>query len=135
VRSIARDIGVSLWDQPGLDVPALLRANENRADIWLQPGQTEADYRWWIAHMLGHIMLDREIPTEHRAATGVGGAAGTLGPCIVANNWAAELLAPDWLVRPLLLSSYRSDRLAQIFGVSDAFMEARLRALYGDGYR
>lgn len=90
--------------------------------------------RFTIAHELGHWMLHRGIyhanPEEYRFLPRFQWTddAGPLEQ--EANRFAAHLLVPDRLLRPVAKVATAS-RLADIFGVSRTMMEIRMNSVLG----
>ena len=90
--------------------------------------------RFTIAHELGHWMLHRSIyhanPAEYRFLPRFQWTdnAGPLEQ--EANRFAAHLLVPDRLLRPVAKVATAS-QLADIFGVSRTMMEIRMNSVLG----
>lgn len=131
---IVHDLQIGLWDQPGLQWRGFCRADQGAAHIWLPPGQSGPENRWWIAHMLAHILSDG-LPLEKRGAPLGTTPIPTASPnyplsCMHANIWAHDLLVPDWLVGPVAFANHSLAELADMFEIDTYRMSERLRMLY-----
>ncbi len=125
VERIARGLGVhvELSYQTGFAGESI--TDSRRAVIRVNGLDARVRQRFTMAHELGHVLLhdtgrhfrDAEfMPSTHEE--------------VEANAFAADLLMPPWMVWPALSAiGYDPKQLANVFDVSVASMEYRLRQL------
>lgn len=93
------------------------------AAIWVDNKDPDTRQRFTIAHEIGHLILHPE-GIEFRDTSFQGNQLE-----VEANNFAAELLMPRWMVMPYVkIYGMDAKTLASIFNVSITAMEIRLAA-------
>lgn len=96
--------------------------------IFVNRDQSNTRRRFTIAHEIGHFLMHKEDLVDVQMRNDKS-SAGTDPAEIEANRFAAALLMPEGLFRPLA-TSFTVDRLASYFNVSPAAADLRLRTLY-----
>lgn len=129
VDAIAHQLGVLVRSVANPGWSGALRSSERVARVFVDSQDPAVRRRFTLAHELGHLMLhplgtefrDREsqplqaLPRKEREA----------------NQFAEELLMPEWLVRPYVdVLNADLAKLASAFCVSRMAMEIRLQTLY-----
>jgi hypothetical protein len=126
IHDIVRGLGVQLHEVPNPGWSGAVNSNVSTAAIWVRVGDSLARQRFTIAHELGHLLL-HEAGAEYRDDT----FRGTPKE-YQANDFAADLLMPLWMLDPVAASFGRDPgRLAGIFQVSEQAMKIRLGRLVG----
>ena len=119
--AIARGMGVEVHmvSKPGW--AGAVQSDNTSAAVWISAEDHPVRRRFTLAHELGHLMLH---PTGvlFRDVTFAGTPQETQ-----ANNFAADLLMPLWMVQPIADHvGHDIERLIDIFGVSRQAMQIRL---------
>lgn len=130
VHVLAAQLGVFVHrvHNPGWD--GALKSTEQRADVWLNADVATVRERFTLAHEIGHLMR-HPLGTVFRD-TSVSYPGQSFAET-QANQFAAELLMPSWMMRVYYSRFGRSlPRLAERFGVSLRAMEIRASALFGN---
>lgn len=126
VEAIARDLDVKIVRKPSLGAAGILQSTRNDATIWVNGSDQPVRQRFTIAHELGHLLLH---------AIGIQFRDHAFGPSrdakeTEANDFAAALLMPLWLLEPIVVGSKRgTDQLAALFEVSVAAINVQLSKL------
>ncbi|WP_373047164.1 ImmA/IrrE family metallo-endopeptidase [Vulgatibacter sp.] len=135
VEAIATSMGIEVREtvQPGWSGALDMRGET--PVIWVQANEVPARKRFTIAHELGHLLLHpvRKVAFRDRVVAsndGVDQYDGTPKQEYEANDFAASLLMPLWMLDPLVME-HGADAmtLAQLFGVSKGAMRIRLGRL------
>jgi Zn-dependent peptidase ImmA (M78 family) len=125
VDVLCAKLGVELQyvHQPGWD-GALTLEEEGAAFIWVDDAVSHTRQRFTIAHELGHLFLHHgELKfRDHITMLGIDPMERE------ANQFAAELLMPEWLLRTFM-TDRTVDELAALFDVSPQAMGIRMQAL------
>jgi IrrE N-terminal-like domain len=127
VVSIARTLGAEVYLAPNLGgVLGALDSTGEVPTIWLNKSDSGKRQRFTTAHELGHLLmhpLGRLLRDESYATANKPEEAD-------ANEFAAHLLMPLWLLEPYVTGSQRStEQLAQLFDVSLPAMKWQLAKL------
>lgn len=123
VEDIAKAIGLRIERVPA---PGWTGAIDSRVEppiVWVDSVDAAVRQRFTIAHELGHLFL-HPLGQLFRDGT----FAGTQQERD-ANDFAAAMLMPLWLVEPVLRSTQRKTTLASMFHVSQAAMDIQLQKL------
>lgn len=124
VESIVKRLGIGLDYVAAQEWAGTCSVEGNTARILIRRNDSDVRRRFTIAHELGHIVVHRE--TESFRDISFSGDARE----IQANNFAAALLMPKWMVLPYArVHGMNVEKLAEIFRVSRPAMEIRLAAL------
>ncbi len=132
VHQLAMFIGVEVVTRDGTHWTARLVAPDvsTRPRIELASRLSHQERQWWIAHLLGHLIHD-PFPIE-QVVGGVDGEDPTSRACAVADEWAADLVAPYWLVEPALYSGRVTwEQLANMFDLPVRTMQALVERIRG----
>jgi Zn-dependent peptidase ImmA (M78 family) len=98
------------------------------AHIYVNVGQALTRQRFTVAHEIGHLILHE----PGRAFRDTWSSTDTNIAEVQANNFAANLLMPSWMVNALASGGTYVESLADKFRVSPEAMRYRLQNL---GYR
>jgi IrrE N-terminal-like domain len=126
VHRIAQRLGVTLgWTDHH---SGELRVDGDNAVILLKRGEPLVRQRFTVAHELGHLMLH---PVERAFRHSDNTFAGTTLE-VQANQFAADLLMPLWMVDPAV-QAFGADprKLAQLFRVSEQAAKLRIQVWAG----
>lgn len=126
ILEMARDVEVSLWRQAGVPWAGALRASTTRADIWVSDVIALPMRRWAVAHLLGHLFL-HDFSEQYFFYENV--EAGNSIRERQADDWAADVLAPRWLLLPVLQSGLTIEALANLFQITRAGMALAMERL------
>jgi hypothetical protein len=127
VEKIAQGLGVAVRFVPGLPCSGMVQSSDTSATISVRVGEVPWRQRFTIAHELGHLMLHK-LGEEFRDTDTFSGDQREWQ----ANNYAADLLMPLWLVEQYALKfGADSSRIASIFGVSAEAMNITLGKMVG----
>lgn len=142
VREVAHALGAEIRQQPfDGDISGMLLRNGDKTLIGLNEGHSPSRQRFSIAHELGHLILHRGKPlfVDHTVRVNLRdsvSATGTEREEVEANQFAAQLLMPEPLVRlavegaraadERLTDAMLVDDLAKDFEVSPQAMSFRL---------
>lgn len=126
VDAIARRLGtiVHYVESPGWS--GAVSSSDVRAEIWINQDESRVRQRFTLAHEIGHLLLHPlQVAYRDTSFTNV-----TNPNERQANQFAAELLMPAWMMRTALNSTggYLW-RMARLFDVSEQAMEFRLKNL------
>lgn len=124
VASIASWLGVQVVEEVGVSFSGELRVSADRALVAVNADEPQARRRFTIAHELGHLFLH---PGEqhHRDEKFANFNAAELK----ANQFAAALLMPEWMVWRAIGRHRGIKDLARLFEVSEVAMKYRLKTL------
>ncbi|WP_395835549.1 ImmA/IrrE family metallo-endopeptidase [Archangium violaceum] len=123
VHGIARQLGVIVHHVSNPGWSGAVSSTDTRAEVWLAVGDRPVRERFTLAHELGHLFL-HPLGVAYRDAHY---EPGTSTIEAQANNFAASLLMPDWMVRVAMQSTGGDvQRLARLFDVSESAMKYRL---------
>lgn len=126
VERIASDLGVKIIRKPSLSMAGVLQSTRADATMWINGSDHPHRQRFTIAHELGHLLL-HAIGTQFRDHA--------FGPSsdwkeTQANDFAAALLMPLWLLEPIVTGSRRGTKdLSELFEVSVAALNVQLSKL------
>lgn len=127
VRDIVLKCGikiVSLDESEKVSGLANVADDNSTAEIGIKTGDSQARQRFTLAHELGHVLLHREQLSFRDEQFSRHSHAE-----IEANNFAAELLMPSWLIWPLVDADKTPEAISAIFQVSRVAAEYRLLRL------
>jgi hypothetical protein len=125
VAGVIRSLGIQLYVQSLRECAGAMEVEGNSATIMVERSDVRVRQRFTMAHELGHVLLHRDEMSFRDA---------DFTPFTMkeqqANNFAAELLMPAWMVRPRV-GIWGADvkRLAGVFDVSTTAMTFRLKTL------
>lgn len=127
VVGIARGMGVEVLPATNVSFDASLESSADHAVIEVNAHHPPVRQRFSIAHELGHLML-HPLGQSFRDTAG---AMTANSQERAANRFAAQLLMPSWMLKPLV-RTFKSDTkgLARVFQVSELAMSYRIRSLY-----
>ena len=126
VEAIARNLGVKVIHKANLGPAGILQSTREEAIMWVNGSDSGVRQRFTIAHELGHLLLH---------TIGIQFRDHTFGPSrdlkeTEANDFAAALLMPLWLLEPIVVGSKRgTEALADLFDVSVAALNVQLSKL------
>lgn len=119
--AIARGMGVEVHMVHNPGWAGAVQSDNTGATAWINAGDHPVRRRFTLAHELGHLML-HPTGVMFRDETFAGSPQEAQ-----ANNFAADLLMPLWMVQPIAEHvRYDVERLIDIFGVSRQAMQIRL---------
>lgn len=130
VGDLAKKLGAGLTYAAVAIAGGVVVDEDGRATITVKVDDARVRQRFTIAHEIGHLMLHASGPMfamrdhdfrEERPRE------------IEANQFAAELLMPEWMVRAQMryLGTHATpDKLALMFGVSQGAMARRLDEIF-----
>lgn len=132
VHAIMNAIGVDVREQPDVENSGTIFWDETqqRWSVVLRAQESWVRKRYTLAHELGHYILHlengarKDLAPLHRPTTKSVGHIER-----EANQFAADLLMPEYLVRGLWQDGYRVESMAAKFLVSKAAMSWRLHDL------
>lgn len=120
VAAIGRRLGVHIVERPLAYAGAIDIDDGSQAVITVNSNDHPRRRRFTIAHEIGHLLLHR-FQTMHRDTSFAGDRHE-----IEANNFAASLAMPFWMIEPYVMRKARASSLARIFDVSEAAMRYRI---------
>ena len=101
-----------------------VNAGPGTAEIWLAAEEAGVRQRFTLAHEIGHLLL-HPLGMAYRDISFKGTPQE-----VQANQFAAELLMPEWMLRPALsITGPDVARMAALFEVSEPAMAQRLDSL------
>jgi len=123
VHEIAARLGVQVRNVPS---PGWLGAVDPTAEpamIWINDASARVRKRFTLAHELGHLLL-HPLTSRHRDASFARPADKIEKD---ANEFAASMLAPLWMLEPMLSNPRTTkEQLARMFDISDGAMAMQL---------
>jgi hypothetical protein len=127
VIAIARGLGAEVHFMRGSKWEGAVDSRpEGSARIFVRTdGIAQTRQRFCVAHETGHLLLHE----PGRAYRDDFSSSGQSISEIQANNFAANLLMPSWLVNAYATGGVRVAQLAKLFDVSQPAMEIRLKSL------
>ncbi len=126
VEAIARWLGVQIEKRsnPGWDGAA--DTTKGRAIVWVNSSTAPTRQRFTLAHELGHALLHEEGVLFRDATFAPAGNRKERD----ANDFAAALLIPLWMLEPIVMARRHSTTdLAALFDVSPGAMGIQLEKL------
>ena len=124
VRGLAFALGARIVEDPRAGFAGAVQSSpEGAATITLRATEPEYRKRFTIAHELGHLIVHGPGLHFRDHESFAGDFRET-----EANNFAARLLLPGYLLRPLI-GKYSTNTLASLFAVSPTAMEIRIERL------
>jgi Zn-dependent peptidase ImmA (M78 family) len=133
VLEMAKLLGAETWDAtiPGT-VSGMVRRYDDKIKIYVDKNDVWERKRFTIAHEIGHIIYhnnyDKSGKLQYVDERGVLASAGTDPVEVYCNNFAANLLMPEFAIyklRPV----YDTSELAKALNVSSQAMYLRLKNL------
>jgi hypothetical protein len=123
VRGLCFALGVKIVDDPALKFAGTVDSSpDGAATITVKAGDPEYRKRFTIAHELGHLMCHG--PGEFFRDTNFAGDRRETE----ANAFAADLLLPRYLLRPLV-GKLSTNALASLFAVSPTAMNIQIEKM------
>jgi Zn-dependent peptidase ImmA (M78 family) len=130
IYRIALELGIEIVPDADLDVAGVVVATDRVAKITLNTSDPDTRRRFTIAHEIGHLLLHTIGPQPQFRFSDPGFGPTKKKIESEANEFAASLLMPLWLVEPLATGARRTARqLADLFEVSQKAMEVQLSKL------
>jgi len=126
---MAVDMDVTIVPISNLEVAGILTATRDVAFVTVNESDSPERIRFTIAHELGHL-LQHAVDGKNAHYRDVGFGPTPDKKEVEANEFAASLLMPLWLVEPLAIGAKRTTKqLAEMFKVSQRAMEVQLKKL------
>jgi Zn-dependent peptidase ImmA (M78 family) len=123
VEGMVQTMGIDLYEE-WIGAAGEADSRGERAIIRVNKGDHIVRQRFTIAHELGHLLW-HPLGVQHRDPD-----FSRWEPIeMEANNFAAELLMPEWMVRPATAVAESVEQLARMFEVSTPAMKFRLKNL------
>ena len=127
VESILRGLGIKVQSMNLFEFAGEVISTEDDAQILVNSEDAHVRRRFTMAHECGHLLWHPNKNHFRDASADFGGFSHLE---VEANQFAADLLMPPWLIWPAVGRFGKNvDRLAAIFDVSTAAMSYRLRVL------
>lgn len=131
VEHIAKNLDIEVARVALADAAGVLESTRTSAKIEINRTDLEERQHFTIAHEIGHLLLHTIAQPQFRFHD-PGFGPTKLKKEKEANEFAASLLMPLWMVEPIMLGSGLTTKgLAQLFKVSVAAMEVQLKKLSG----
>lgn len=126
VRRIVEQLGVRVVSVKEPGWAGAIDSIATPPTIWVNEGDAQVRQRFTLAHELGHLLL-HPLGRRHRDGTFANPKEQAE---VDANNFAASLLMPLWMLEPIAVNSSRSAAsLAALFGVSPGALGIQLKKL------
>ena len=119
-------MGVEVVQAKALNMAGILQSSRTEATMWVNASDHPVRRRFTIAHELGHLLLH---------TIGIQFRDHAFGPSSdwkenQANEFAASLLMPLWMLEPIVTGSRRTTKdLAELFEVSVPAISVQLKKL------
>jgi Zn-dependent peptidase ImmA (M78 family) len=128
VDAIARGLGIIVHYVPNPGWDGAVSSSEERAEVWIRESDAAVRQRFTLAHEIGHLLL-HPLGVAYRDTQG--GTMRGFNPMErAANQFAASLLMPTWMVRAAWGGmSGDAWSLSRLFDVSEQAMSIRLNDL------
>lgn len=126
IEGIAKQLDVRVIKKPHHEYAGEVNPQSSPATIIVRGSDHGVRQRFTIAHELGHLLFDK-LTTQHRDTFFAN--PRTLAE-IRANDFAASLLVPLWMLESMAMSKPRTTaQLSEIFEVSIPVMNHQLRKI------
>jgi Zn-dependent peptidase ImmA (M78 family) len=126
VERMIERLGVPLHRTRNKGWHGALVSSETRAEIWYDDSVVLGRQRFTMAHELGHLML-HPLGLDYRAIHSAGSKDRKE---VEADQFAAELLMPGWMLRAYMQATTDVGKLAEHFQVSEQAMAIRLQSYF-----
>lgn len=126
VMAMAEEMGVKVVSLPGSDFSGQIDVDDDGVGAMITVNRTESAQRqrFTVAHELGHLFLHKE-KRHHRDMR----FSGFDKSEVEANQFAADLIMPGWMLWRAASDYPTVPSLARLFDVSEYAMEYRVKTL------